>query len=67
MLISAAEHLLAVISTLSESKNCVPFSSRLNTWMGQKHIFVKVFLDVKASRLFFMFGAQVNTRENVLF
>ena len=79
VLISAAEHLLAVISTLSESKNCVPFSlvdqvsliaclsSRLTIWMGQKHIFVKVLLDVQASGPFFMFGAQVNTRENVLF
>ena len=79
VLISAAEHLLAVISTLSESKNCVPFSlvdqvsliaclsSRLIIWMGQKHIFVKVLLDVQASGPFFMFGAQVNTRENVLF
>ena len=67
VLISAAEHLLAVISTPSERKNCVLFSLRLNTWMGQKHIFVKVLLDVQASERFFMFGAQVNTRENVLF
>ena len=79
VLISATKHLLEVVSTLSESKNCVPFSlvdqvsliaclsSRLTIWMGQKHIFVKVLLDVQASGPFFMFGAQVNTRENVLF